>query len=72
VTWRVDPFLLSFLDSVEQDLASALEMRHRGEDARQGDESQSLRRESERIVTLQSAIDALQAALDRRERAILH
>jgi hypothetical protein len=72
MAWRVDPFLLSFLDSVEQELANALEMRHRGGDARHGDESQLLRRESKRIVTLQSAIHALQAALDRRERAILH
>jgi hypothetical protein len=72
MAWRLDPFLLSVLDSVEQELASALEMRHRQGDARHRDEPRSRGGESDRIVTLHSAIDGLHAALERREPAILH
>jgi hypothetical protein len=68
---RVDPFLLNFLESVEHELASALEMQHRRENGL-GGAAPSLRRESERIVTLEVAIDALQAALDRGESSTVH
>jgi hypothetical protein len=72
MAWQPDPFLVSLLDSVEQDFASALEKRHRRGDGCHEDESPALRTESERIAMLQSAIDALQAALERRETAIVH
>jgi hypothetical protein len=69
---RVDPFLLNFLESVEHELASALEMQHRREDGHGDAEPLSIRLESERIVTLEVAIDALQAALDRGESSTVH
>jgi len=71
MTWQVDPFLLSFLDSLELELASALEIQHRrGDDVPVGKPISRLR-ENERIVTLE-AIDALQAALDRGESPTVH
>lgn len=72
MAWRLDPFLLSFLDSIEQEFASALEMRHRRQEAGPGDESVTRPREGERLATLRSTSDAVQAALERPERAILH
>jgi hypothetical protein len=72
MAWRLDPFLVSFLDSVEQELAKALEMRHRRAAAHDEDESLAMRNQSDRIATLRSAIDALQAALERRDSPILH
>lgn len=69
---RVDPFLLNFLESVEHELASALEMQHRREDGHGEAGPLSIRLESERIVTLEVAIDALQAALDRGESSTVH
>jgi hypothetical protein len=72
MTWQVDPFLLSFLDSLELELASALEIQHRrGDDVPVGEPISRLR-ENERIVTLEVAIDALQAALDRGESPTVH
>jgi hypothetical protein len=72
MTWQVDPFLLSFLDSLELELASALEIQHRrGDDVPVGKPISRLR-ENERIVTLEVAIDALQAALDRGESPTVH
>ena len=72
MTWQVDPFLLSFLDSLELELASALEIQHRqGDDVPAGRPISRLR-ENERIVTLEVAIDALQAALDRGESPTVH
>ena len=72
MTWQVDPFLLSFLDSLELELASALEIQHRrGDDVPAGKPISRLR-ENERIVTLEVAIDALQAALDRGESPTVH
>ena len=72
MTWQVDPFLLSFLDSLELELASALETQHRrGDDVPAGRPISQLR-ENERIVTLEVAIDALQAALDRGESPTVH
>ena len=51
MTWQVDPFLLSFLDSLELELASALEIQHRrGDDVPIGRPISRLR-ENERIVT---------------------
>lgn len=72
MTWQVDPFLLSFLDSLELELASALEIQHRrGDDVPAGKPISRLR-ENNRIVTLEVAIDALQAALDRGESPTVH
>jgi hypothetical protein len=72
MTWQVDPFLLSFLDSLELELASALEIQHlRGDDVPAGKPISRLR-ENDRIVTLEVAIDALQAALDRGESPTVH
>ena len=72
MAWRLDPFLVSFLDSVEQELAKALELRHRRGAAHDEDESLAMRYQSDRIATLRNAIDALQAALERRDSPILH
>jgi hypothetical protein len=69
---RFDSFLLDLLDSVERELASALELRHRGQNAGGEDESLRVRRQRDRIAVLWSALDALQAALDRREVRIVH
>jgi hypothetical protein len=72
MAWQLDPFLLSFLDSVEQELAAALETRHRQFDGTRGDESLAMRDSSERIALLRSVVDALQAALDRHESSVFH
>jgi hypothetical protein len=69
---RVDPFLLSFLESIEQELAIALEASHRRQETREGDASLAMRHHSERIATLRSAIDAVQVAIERREIPIVH
>jgi hypothetical protein len=72
MTWQVDPFLLSFLDSLELELASALEIQHRRGDDVPAGKPMSRLRENDRIVTLEVAIDALQAALDRGESPTVH
>lgn len=72
MTSQVDPFLLSFLDSLELELASALEIQHRRGDDVPAGKPMSRFRENERIVTLEVAIDALQAALDRGESPTVH
>ena len=72
MAWRLDPFLLSFLDSIEQEFASTLEMRSRRQDVRPGDESVTIRGEGDRLARLRSTSDAVQAALERSERPILH
>ena len=69
---RLDPFLLNFLDCVEQELACALEARHRAGDVGPEDESVTARSQSERIATLRNDIDALQVALERGESPIVH
>ena len=72
MTWQVDPFLLSFLDSLELELASALEIQHRREDDVPAGKPILRLRENDRIVSLEVAIDALQAALDRGESPTVH
>jgi hypothetical protein len=71
-TVRFDHFMLDLLESVERELASALEVRHQRRYAGETDESPTIRDQSDRIARLLCAIDALQAALDRRDSPIVH
>ena len=70
--WRLDPFLLTFLDSAEHALASALEARQRRRESGGEDHSLTTLTQSERIATLQRTIDALHVALERGESSIVH
>ena len=69
---RVDPFLLGFLESVELELARAMELHHRRWDVTLGPDVPASSGDGESIATLQRTVDALQAALERPESAILH
>ena len=75
ISRRLDPWLLSFVEAVEQELASALETRHRRGD--RGDNevenaSVTSRSLNERIAALRGTIGALQAALGRGESSVVH
>jgi hypothetical protein len=64
----LDPLLLSFLDSVEHELATELEIRHLQRDAAHDrdhdDESLATSNHAVRIAALSSVLDVLQAAFE--------
>ena len=67
---RLDPLLLTFLDSAEQALARALEVRHRTPAAPPLSVTGQIH--CERIATLQRTIDVLQVAIERGDSALVH
>ena len=72
ISRRLDPWLLTVFDAVESELASALETRHRSEATPAEKESVTSRILSERIARLRRLIGALQAALGREDRTVVH
>ncbi len=67
---RLDPLLLTFLDSAEHALARALEVRHRTLAAPPWPVTGQI--PCERIATLQRTIDVLQVAIGRGDSALVH
>lgn len=69
---QADPLLLELFESLDNELAMALEARHRQLDGTVAAPGDATIHQLQRIASLRRAIAALEGALDRHESAIIH
>lgn len=71
MTWHPDALLLQLFESIQQDLAAALERRQRIADAR-NETTPALSEQADTIARLAAVVEAIEGALERRDNQIVH
>lgn len=71
MTWHPDALLLQLFESIQQDLAAALERRQRIADAR-NETTPAFSEQADTIARLAAVVEAIEGALERRDNQIVH
>ena len=72
MAWQPDPLLLELFETVEKELANALEVAQRRRDTGTDLPAELIRDQTNKVASLRVAIAALEGALERRQSRLVH
>ena len=70
--WQPDPLLLELFDSVQRELADALEGLQRRRECPSDQPTARLSAQTQKVAKLSGALEALEGALERRNNRMVH
>jgi hypothetical protein len=70
--WQPDPLLLDLFESVQKELADALEVLQRRRESPNDQPTAQMSAQTDKVARLSGAIEALEGALERRNSRMVH